>query len=312
MKSRERIIFVVGPTAVGKSAVAYALAQRLLGEIISVDSMQIYQDISIASNKPTDEEQQSIPHHLLSIVSVEDEFDVAQFNQLAMASIADIHARGKIPIIAGGSGMYVQVLLDGIFQSAPRDDKIRASLEHQVETYGSEHLYAILQEKDLAAANKIHPNDSRRIIRALEVCMLEGKPISELRQERQGIWGKYDIDIYGLTIEREWLYERINKRVDEMFAQGIVAEISDIKQKKLSPTFKGLIGISEVLGFLNQEYDIERAKYLMKLNTRHYAKRQLTWFRREERINWVMIQKNDTIDTIVDRCLNKDFYKELI
>ncbi len=295
------IIFIAGPTAVGKTDVALALAQKLKGEIVSCDSMQAYKEASIASNKPSAGQLKKVKHHLLGIVSVKKEFDVAAFQKKAFAAIKGILRRGKTPIVAGGSGMYMQVLLDGIFDRAQKNDRLRGKLAEELASSGADVLYSRLRQVDPPAAAKIHPNDHRRVIRALEVFELKKQPISEVKKNRKGLWGTYPIKVFALNRQREELYSRINARVEEMFAGGLVDEMKKISTMKLSKTAQGMIGLKEVSGFLRGEYDLERAKYLLKRNTRHFAKRQLTWFRKDKRLQWIHIAEGDRLETIVNQ-----------
>jgi len=197
--SLKKIIFIVGPTAVGKSEVAFALAQSIQGEIISCDSMQVYKEINIASNKPSKAELKEIPHHLMNIVSVEEEFDVAQFNQRTLKAIDQIFENHHVPIVVGGSGLYMSILLDGLFQGAKANPQLRKQLQTQADEHGLESLYQQLQELDPKAAEKIHPHNLKRMIRALEVCLSEGEIFSERQKKRQGLWGQYDITLIALN-----------------------------------------------------------------------------------------------------------------
>ncbi len=295
-----KIIFIVGPTAVGKSEIAFALAQEIKGEIISCDAMQVYKEINIASNKPPRFMLEKIRHHLISLISIEEEFDVAEFNRRAREAIKEIHVRGHIPIIVGGSGMYMQILLDGIFEGkARKNEGLREELKRKAQEKGVLFLYDVLKKKDPQAALKIHPNDLRRIMRALEVLALENKPISELQKKREGLWGKYQIHLFGLNRDREELYRQIDARVEKMFEEGLVEEIKNLSHLKWSPTADRIIGVREVQGYLKGEHDLERAKYLMKLNTRHLAKRQLTWFRKEKRIRWFALNSRESVEEII-------------
>ncbi|HNV23774.1 MAG TPA: tRNA (adenosine(37)-N6)-dimethylallyltransferase MiaA [Candidatus Omnitrophota bacterium] len=294
----EKIIFILGPTAVGKTTVAYFLAQKIKGEIISCDSMQVYKEITIASNKPPDEILKKVPHHLINIVSVAESFDVARFNQLALEKIAQIHKKNHIPIIAGGSGLYAQILLDGIFEGRGENGALREELRSLVKAKGADVLYAMLKEKDKDAALKIHPHDVKKVIRALEVCLLEKQPISQLQKKRSGLWGKFDMYLFVLNRPREQLYAQIDRRVDEMFAQGVVQEVETLLKKNISLTAQGFIGFSEIKDYLKGNYDLAQARYLMKRNTRHYAKRQLTWFRKDKRMTWIDIENNVSYDDI--------------
>ena len=298
--TRQKIIFILGPTAVGKTNVAYFLAQKIKGEIISCDSMQVYQEINIASNKPPENILKEMPHHLINIVSVKEKFDVASFNQLALEKIKEIHGRKHIPIVAGGSGLYAQILLDGIFDGAGQNDTLRQELRQLAKDQGEDVLYEMLKKKDVKAALKIHPHDIKKVIRALEVCLMDKKPISALQENRNGLWGKYDVFLFVLNSAREKLYEKIDKRVEEMFDQGIVDEVKNLLTKKISYTAEGFIGFPEISGYLKGDYDLNEAKRLMKRNTRHYAKRQLTWFKKDKRIEWIEIERNNSFEDIAE------------
>lgn len=301
----QKIIFIVGPTAVGKSQIALTLAKEINAEIISCDAMQVYREITIASNKPAPQALKEIPHHLVGIQSIEEEFNAAEFYSLASEKIHDIFRRGKTPLIVGGSGMYMQVLLDGIFKDGIKDETVRQNLKKQIEEEGLASLYRHLEKIDPEAALKIHPNDEKRIIRALEVFHVGKKKISQAQKDRQGLWGKHTICLFCCNRPREELYQKINERVEEMFQKGLVEEIRRCSTLGLSKTARQIIGVKEVSGYLHQEYDLEEAKHLMKLHTRHYAKRQLTWFRREKRLAWLEIGSNDIVEGIVEKILTR-------
>lgn len=304
MSYSPKIIFIVGPTAIGKSDVAFLLAQNINGEIVSCDSMQVYQEIHIASNKPSPQMRRKIPHHLIDVVSITNRFDVVQFNDLANQAIQEILKKKKIPIIAGGSGLYVEILLDGIFSQGDSDGKSRQQIAREMDEKGLEVVYEELKRKDPAAAQKIHLNDRRRIIRALEICRTMGQPASVVNKDRRGLWGNYDIQLFGLNGDRQQLYQRIEKRVDDMFQSGLVEEIKALQHQSISLTAQGLIGVKEVLGYLNGAYDLEQARELLKKNTRHLAKKQLTWFRAEKRIQWIDIGPEDSLVKAGEDILN--------
>lgn len=287
------IVFLLGPTAVGKSDVAFLLAREIGGEIVSCDAMQVYRELSVVSGKPPSPMLEAVTHHLINIASVREEFDVVKYYQLAESAIRDIHQRGKIPIVAGGSAMYMQVLLDGIFPGPAKDNNLRMEFLAQRESLGKEFLYDQLKEQDPIAASRIHPHDLKRVIRALEVCVKTGRPISELQPKRQGLWGEYDIRLFALRIEREKLYERINERVDKMFHNGAIEEVKQLAGEPLSLTASALIGVKEIKRYLAGEFSLEEAKELMKRNTRRFAKRQLTWYRREKRIHWLEMDEQN-------------------
>lgn len=306
-----QIIFIVGPTAIGKTAVALELASKIPSEIVSCDSMQVYREISIASSKPSATERKKIPHHLLDVISVEESFDVAAFNKLAIEAIETILKKKKSALVVGGSGLYMQVLLDGIFSAkrhggkGGRDVVLRQELIERAEKEGTEKLYQELLRVDPVAAAKIHANDGRRIIRALEVFKSTRTPISKLQKNRSGLWGKKPIHIFCLTRQREELYELINQRVEKMFRDGLVKEIKALSNKNLSLTGQRIIGVREVQGYLKGEYGLEQAKELLKMNTRRFAKRQLTWFRKDKRLNWLTIDKEHNVSNIVRTILNE-------
>lgn len=301
----KKIVFVVGPTAVGKTPIAFLLAKEIRGEIISCDAMQIYKEINCISNKPSFVLTKDIPHHLLNIVSISREFDVVLYRKKALVAIRRIHKKNKIPVIVGGSGFYMSVLLDGIFRGAEKNERIRRKLEKEAEKKGNLFLYERLQQVDPQAALKIHPNDRKRVVRALEVFMMSKKAISKLQKKRQGLWGKFDIKIFALHRERRELYELIDRRVEKMFEEGAVNEISSLSKRKWSKTSESIIGVKEIKGFLRGEYSLEQVKYLIKLKTRHYAKRQLTWFRKEKRLDWVLIKHSDVPSEIVLRIIKR-------
>jgi len=301
----KKIIFIVGPTGVGKTAVSLVLAKRLKTEIVSCDSMQVYQEINIASNKPSTKILKEIPHHLINAVSITKEFDVVSFRKKAVEALNKIHKKNKIPIIVGGSGLYMQILLDGIFKGPKKNERLRQELESEARQKGNQVIYQRLQEFDPRAAAKIHLHDRKRIIRALEVFLTARKPISELQKNRRGLWGKFDIKIFALNRDRQELYKSIDKRVEWMFQDGLVGEIQGLLPKKWSRTAEGLLGIKEVRGYLKGEYDLEKAKYLLKLNTRHYAKRQLTWFRKDKRIQWMTIDKENSVTKVVSNIIEE-------
>ena len=299
------VIFIVGPTAVGKSDIGLKLAQHINAEIVCCDAMQVYRDINIASDKPSPQAQACIPHHLVDIIPVTEEFNVAQYRQLAATAIQDIMNRGRTPLIVGGSGMYMSVLLDGIFEGVVVNEDLRQELSQELLTKGQTFMHERLKALDSQAAAKIHPNDPQRIIRALEVALSTGKSISSLQTKREGLWGQMPIQLFALNRPREELYQRAEARIEEMFAKGLLEEIKQVSTLPLSLTARKIIGIPEVSGYLNGEYDLERAKYLMKLNTRHYVKRQLTWFRRDKRLTWIDVASDQSASDVAGIILKR-------
>ncbi|MBQ2004994.1 MAG: tRNA (adenosine(37)-N6)-dimethylallyltransferase MiaA [Peptococcaceae bacterium] len=284
------LVILVGPTAVGKTAASIGLAKALNGEIISGDSMQIFKGLDIGTAKITKEEMQGVPHHLIDIKEPWETFSVAEFKRLADEAIADIHDRGKLPIIVGGTGFYINsVLYEYHFGEADTDEAYRAELEQYAEAHGNEALWNILQEKDPGSAAKLHSNDTKRVIRALEVLHVTGIPASERQSTVDKQTMRYNAVYIALNMPREVLYDRINRRVDIMIQDGLEAEVRNalangVAQDALSMTS---IGYRQMIEYFNEEISFDRAVELIKRDTRHFAKRQLTWFRHDPNIQWV-------------------------
>lgn len=300
---KNTIIFIVGPTGAGKTEIAIKLAPEINAEIASCDSMQIYKKMNIISQKPSQTLRRKIKHYLIDIISPEEEYNVADYQKQATLKIKDILKSGKVPLFVGGTGLYMNVLLEGLFHEDRKNRKIRNRLYSQVKEYGKEKFYERLIQVDPKAALKIHPNDVRRMIRALEVYEATKIPISELQRERGGIIRDYDVKIFCLNRERNELYKRIEARVDRMFRQGLIKEVKSLLDLKLSKTASQAIGIKEIRGYLEGQYDLGEAKRLIKRNTRQYAKRQLTWFRKDKRINWIGIADNEKSEDIANKIL---------
>ena len=299
------VIVICGPTASGKTAHSVELAKALDGEIISADSMQIYKYMDIGSAKPSEKAMSEVKHHLYSIEDPSVNMTVADYRKLALEAIDDILARGKTPIVCGGTGLYLNAILYDMDFSAPDDEERRQELEELAAERGTLYMHEYLQGLDPEAASRIHPNNTRKIIRAIEAYE-HGKGIKDLSECE--INPDYDFRFYALTMKREWLYERINRRVSRLFDQGLVDEVSDLLSRGYTedlPSMKA-IGYKEVIGFLKGEYDLYDAKELIMKNTRHYAKRQITWLKRYDFVEWVEIKKGDTVGDVVDRILGED------
>lgn len=283
------VIFIVGPTASGKTEYSLKLAKKLNGEIISADSMQAYKGMDIGTSKPSLKERRAVPHHLIDILKPNEEYNAALFKERAERIIEDIIKRKRMPIVVGGSGLYVKALVDGIFEGPSADWKLRKRLEKEAEAKGNEFLYKRLKQLDPKAASKIEPQNLRRIIRALEVIEKMKKPFSQLKLKAKGIASKYKIRMIGLTMPREKLYRRIDERAECMFEDGLVKEVKAILKKypRLSRTASQALGYKEVIGCLNGSYSLDEAIRLTQRNTRRFAKRQLTWFRRDPRVKWI-------------------------
>ncbi len=285
--NKPKVIFVVGPTASGKTGLAIKLARRFNGEIVSADSMQIYKGISIASAAPTEEEKQLAVHHLVEFLEPEIKFSVADYVVLARKVIEDIISRGKLPIIVGGTGLYIDALIEGIeFTDEKTSSEVRENIEKEYEDIGGVEMLRKLSEIDALTAKKLSPNDKKRIVRAFEVYYTSGITITE-QNERSKINGKpYDETVIGISCnDREKLYERINKRVDLMVQSGIIEEAKSMRDKGY--TSAQAIGHKEFYDYLDGKISLEEAIEKLKRETRRYAKRQLTWFRKNENINWV-------------------------
>lgn len=290
MNPENKMIVLTGPTAVGKTALSVALAKRIDGEIISADSMQVYKYMNIGSAKISKEEMQGVPHHLIDVLMPEDEFNVCRFQKMAKEALSGIYERGHVPIVAGGTGFYIQALLYDIDFSAEEDhSSVREKLEETALKKGSEYLHEYLKQVDTASADAIHPNNVKRIIRALEFYELNGYPISEHNRKERQKEAAYDYCYFVLNDDREVLYQKIDKRVDAMIAHGLVKEVQTLKDMgyhKDMVSMQGL-GYKEILAYLDGECSLEEAVYLIKRDTRHFAKRQLTWFRREKNVIWI-------------------------
>jgi tRNA dimethylallyltransferase len=280
-----QVIFLIGPTASGKTGLSIKLARKLNAEIISCDSMCVYKGMDILTSKPSSADRKKIKHHLIDICPPAEEFSAAEYRHMALEKIEDILRRGKTPLFVGGSGLYVKAVINGLFPSAEKDLKFRKKQEALVKKYGKAYLYRKLKKIDPVCAAKIHPNDLRRVIRGLEIYRTEKKLPSELKAVTEPL--KHDFKIFGLLLDRNELYKNIDDRVDQMFKKGIVNEVRRLSKKKLSQTSGKALGYNEVLGYLKGKYSLEEAKELLKKNTRHFAKRQLTWFRPDQRITWL-------------------------
>ena len=295
----EPVIIIVGPTASGKTELAVRLAERVNGEVISADSMQVYKYMDIGTAKPGASEMSGIRHHLIDEVPPDAEFSVARFRELALKYISDILGRGRQPVVAGGTGLYVNSLIYNInFSETVCDQELRDRLKRDAMEAGGRHLYERLLEIDPEAASRIHENDIKRIIRAIEVYEHTGTPISVHKQLSRLEPPPYRYYIFGLRWDREKLYQRIERRVDLMLEKGLLDEVKGLVEKgydKNAVAMQGL-GYKEILAYFRGECTLEEAVYTIKRDTRHYAKRQLTWFRRIEGIEWLDIDENTDME----------------
>lgn len=284
------LIILTGPTAAGKTKLSIELAKSINGEILSADSMQVYRHMDIGSAKIRPEEMQGVRHYLVDILEPTEDFNIVLFQKFAKQAIAEIYERGKIPIIVGGTGFYIQsVLYDIDFQESEEDTVLRAELEQLVHEKGAEYLHNMLSEIDAKAAQEIHANNVKRVIRAIEFYRQTGQKISEHNETEREKKSAYDSRYFVLTDKREKLYEKIDQRVDSMIEEGLVDEVKRLVGmgcRRESTAMQGL-GYKEIISYLAGEITLDEAVYIIKRDTRHFAKRQLTWFRRERDVIWV-------------------------
>jgi len=302
---KPKVIVIVGPTASGKTALSIELAKKINGEIVSCDSIQIYKDMDIGSAKPTQEEMQGIKHYMIDIVTPEERFSVAEYKKQAEKAIEEILEKGKTPIVIGGTGLYANSLIYGIeYNEIELDEQYRKELEEIASTeQGLSDLYRQAVKIDNQAMQIISPNDKKRIIRVLEIYHSTGKTKTELEIESRKNGVKYDYKVFAIDMDREILYERINKRVDIMLENGLIEEVKNVLQKyKKFPTAMQGLGYKEVVEYLNQEISEEEMTQKIKQETRRYAKRQLTWFRKNKETIWLngLLDMQNNIDIILE------------
>lgn len=297
-----KVLVIVGPTGVGKTQVSLELADILNGEIVSLDSRQVYKYMDIGTAKPTKEEMKKVAHHLIDIVYPDEKFTAADYGKRAREVIKEIIKREKQPIVVGGSGLYLKALIKGFFQGPKGDEKLRERLKEEESKFGPDYLFERLKEVDPKAALRIHPHDSVRIIRALEVHELTGKPITLLQE--QGSYEPFEMEFakIGLTLERKKLYERIDRRVEKMMREGFLDEVKGLKEKGYPTGLKAFrtVGYQELFSYLEGKIDFPQAVETIKLNTRRYAKRQVTWFRKDKEIKWLDAEKEDLIESMLE------------
>ena len=302
------LICIVGPTAVGKTEIAIQLAQHLDAEIVSLDSRQIYREMDIGTAKPIPEQQRAAPHHLIDCVDVDQPFSVAEYQRLADTAIAEIRERGKRTMAVGGAGLYFRGIIDGLFDGPGADAEIRAKLQREVDEHGNVALHERLRRCDPETANRVHPNNLVRVIRALEVYELTGKPISSLQQQWKMNEPRYPFRAFGLNMPRETLYQRIEERVNRMVEAGLIEEVKGLLDQGCPRNCVAMqsFGYKELIDYLDGKRTLDEAISLLKQNTRRFAKRQLTWFRNDPRIEWLDTSQFSSIDGIVDNLLAKN------
>lgn len=296
---KQKVAVILGPTATGKSKCAIALAKRLNGEIISGDSMLVYQKMNIGTAKPSKEELAEVPHYLVDILQPDEEFSVVDFKERAEKLILDINKRGKLPIIVGGTGLYIKALLENYeFNVVDECKELRHNLELFAETNGNAALHAKLQELDYKSAQRLHINDVRRVIRAIEAAMGGEK----INHKKADVW-PYDAMVFGLRMDRNVLYARINARVDKMLEDGLVAETKELLDSGVSPDALSMrsIGYRQIVWYLQGQMDKDAAVDKLKQATRNFAKRQFTWYRQMSYINWFDLDAEPKYEKIIDR-----------
>lgn len=300
----KKVLAIVGPTASGKTKISIEIAKRLNGEIVSADSRQIYKYIPIASSHPTEDDLRKIKHYFINELELTEDFNAGEFGKKGREIIDEIFSREKQPIIAGGSGLYIRSLIDGFFEEEInyiKSKEKRKELFEKLNANGKDSLYEELKSVDKKSAEKMTPENVRRVIRALEVYYVSGKRISELQNEN--VKAGFDTVQIGFMFERKELYERINSRVDEMISNGLTDEVLNLKKKGFNyRTHNSLntVGIKEVFKHLEGEFDYDTMVELIKQNTRRYAKRQMTWFNKDKRINWIKVKHGDNTEVLAD------------
>lgn len=301
----KRVILIIGPTASGKTALSLLLAPECRGEVVSADSRQVYRFMDIGTAKPTQSERRKVAHHLIDIIDPDTSFSAGQYGILARNAVEDIFKRDAVPIVVGGSGLYIRALVDGFFEGRYSDHAVRRQLLEESEIRGLDSLHHRLQEVDPESSQKIHPNDKRRIIRALEVYRVSGLRLSELQKKKPSS-ASFESQIWGLRWPRSVLYERINRRVDDMIASGFFEEVRELRKLGYDRGNISLeaVGYRDVLDYLEGKESYEETVERIKSSTRRYAKKQLTWFRKDARIRWLDTEDESNLKSHVRRILS--------
>lgn len=297
---RPKIIVFCGPTAIGKTEITIQMAEAFSGEVVGADSMQLYRFMDIGTAKPTPGERRRVPHHLVDVADPDADYDAARFLRQSRAAIYDILARSRLPLVAGGTGLYIKAMLYGLCDARPEDPAVRQKLKADAQAMGSRHLYDRLRRRDPAAAERIHPNDTYRIVRALEVFEITGAPMSDYRQRHRFSDAPFDALKIGLYLDRSVLYDRINRRVDQMVAEGLYDEVRHLLNMGYSKDLKPMqaLGYRHMIAYMEGATDWQTAIDTLKRDTRRYAKRQLTWFRADPEVAWM---QPDEVQAIADR-----------
>ncbi len=300
---KTKLVIIAGPTAVGKTTLSIDLAKEFDAEIINADSRQIYKKLNIGTAKPTPEEQAEVTHHLVDIINPDEQFNAARFAELAKEEISKIINKGKRVFVVGGTGLYIKALVHGLFPAPPGDPKIKEELLAEASSYGLRSLYKKLKKIDPVSARKIHPNDKQRIIRALEVFYLTGKPISKFQEKHKFRNKEFETLKIVLYRDRKELYERINKRVLSMVSRGMVEEVKSLLEEGYNPDLNSMtsIGYQHVARYISGDISLKRAIELLQRDTRRYAKRQLTWFRGDKEYRWFSPHQYDDIKKEIEK-----------
>ena len=305
---KKRVIVITGPTASGKTEISISVALHFDMEIISADSRQIYKGIPVASAIPSESERKGVAHHFIEELSPEDEFNAGEYGYQARERIRQIFTKGKKPLVVGGSGLYLQSLIEGLFEEESKNKNIRANLNALLKEKGKEYLYEELKKVDADTASKMTHHYHRRVIRALEVFYTTGKKISELQKEK--IHSEFGFRIFGLMPGRDYLYERINSRIDNMIAGGLIDEVKKLQDRGYhyqKNNSLNTVGVREIFDYLEGKISLDEAIDLIKRNTRRYAKRQITWFRRDENIEWLDVHPDKNIIAILISAIEKEY-----
>ena len=302
-----KVIVITGPTCSGKTYLSIKVAEKLNTEIISADSRQLYKYLNIGTAKPSHQELKKVKHHLIDCFEPDKDYSASKFENDALNIIEKIFVENKIPVVVGGSGLYIKSLVDGIFDTVDKDEEYREELLQIRKEKGNEALYELLKKVDPESAEKMIPQNWKRIIRALEVYKLSGKKIGELQKEYSRE-NNIEFVQYALDWDRKILYENIEKRVDEMIEQGLIEETKNILAKSFDENINALntVGYKEIISYLKNEITLERAVELIKRNTRRFAKRQMTWFRKDKRIIWLNVKSAEDLDVFAEK-ITKDF-----
>src|SRR3989339_1687538 len=302
-----KVIVIVGPTCSGKTKVGISLAQKLNSEIISADSRQIYKKLTIGTAKPTQDELRKMKHQFIDLLEPDEDYNVSRFETDSLKVIDELITQGKIPIVVGGSGLYIKALTEGIFNSVDTDDEYREELIEKREKFGNEYLYEELKKVDPQSASGMLPQNWKRVMRALEVFHLTGEPIWKVQENYERKGKDYNFILFGLNWDRKILYANIEKRVDEMIKSGLVEEVKNILSLGYSKNINSLntVGYKEIISYLDNEITLDRAIELIKRNTRRYAKRQMTWFRKTENINWLTCDEDTSSEQLISQIIKK-------